>query len=633
MINISFQVAGLVNVLVILTVFLVQKKIFFKTTRQLFRIIGLLLLNLGLDIFSLVLIEYYEDTFFTSFICKSYLVTIPLLSYMAFDYIIYDIYKNNVALYRLLYRILTPVGIVLALLTYACPIKIINEPGFGKDVTSGVAIIWIYIWSIACLSVAFALTFVGKKKMTFKRATATRIWILCWVIAAFIQLIWNYVLDMNYDLLLVGFGCSIGVVVLYISLENHGFYINKTLGMFNRQAALDYVGETYYRNERFGVLFVVLDNRFPALNDYDERKALFLRFADDVSMVNKGGYIFYYELNTFIIMRKDIDFGACIETINQKYRELNPLFVNIADPYALQTPIKIFNIAHDIITKTHPDIDTRVIMCNDDYIRRLESRVRNEEKIEKLINSGRTVVVFQPIYSIEEHKFTAAEALVRLQEEDMNIMMPSDFIPYAESSGLIVRLGRDIFKNVCELLSKFDIEQYGMHYIEVNLSIVQLQQENMADDFIQLMNEYNVPANRINFEVTESSYSKNHLVLQNINKLIENGSSISLDDFGTGSSNLEYIISVPADIIKFDKMMVQAYFTDNNTKLVMNDIIKMIKSLNKKIVFEGIEELHQLEEAEKLLVDYIQGFYFSKPLYDDDFMDFIKSQEYNKDLN
>jgi EAL domain-containing protein (putative c-di-GMP-specific phosphodiesterase class I) len=155
----------------------------------------------------------------------------------------------------------------------------------------------------------------------------------------------------------------------------------------------------------------------------------------------------------------------------------------------------------------------------------------------------------------------------------------------------------------------------------------------MADDFIQLMNEYNIPANRINFEVTESSYSKNHLVLQNINKLIENGSSISLDDFGTGSSNLEYIISVPADIIKFDKMMVQAYFTDNNTKLVMNDIIKMIKSLNKKIVFEGIEELHQLEEAEKLLVDYIQGFYFSKPLYDDDFMDFIKSQEYNKDLN
>jgi EAL domain-containing protein (putative c-di-GMP-specific phosphodiesterase class I) len=147
------------------------------------------------------------------------------------------------------------------------------------------------------------------------------------------------------------------------------------------------------------------------------------------------------------------------------------------------------------------------------------------------------------------------------------------------------------------------------------------------------MNEYNISANRINFEVTESSYSKNHLVLQNINKLIENGSSISLDDFGTGSSNLEYIISVPADIIKFDKMMVQAYFTDNNTKLVMNDIIKMIKSLNKKIVFEGIEELHQLEEAEKLLVDYIQGFYFSKPLYDDDFMDFIKSQEYNKDLN
>lgn len=632
MINISFQVAGLVNVLVILVIFLTQKKIFFKTTRQLFRIIGLLILNLGLDILSLILIEYYEDAFFTVFICKSYLVTLPLISYMALDYVIYDIYKANVSLYRILYRALTPIGIVLALLTYACPINVINEPGFGKDVTSGFAITWIYICSIACLAVAFALTFVGKHKMTQKRAYATRVWILCWIVASLIQLLWNYILEMNHYLLLVGFGCSIGVVVLYISLENHGFYINKTLGIFNRQAALDYVRETYYRNERFGLLFVVFDNRLPALNDYDERKSIFLRFIDEVSRVNRGGYIFYYETNTFVIMRKDIDFGACIEAINHGYRELNPLYVNIADPYSVDTPIKIFNIAHDIITKTHPDIDTRVIMCNDDYIKRLENRVKSEEKIEKLINSGRTLVVLQPIYSIEEHKFTAAEALVRLQEEDMNIMMPSDFIPYAEASGLIVRLGRDVFKSVCELLKRFDIEKYGMHYIEVNLSIVQLQQENMADDFIALMKEYGIPSNRFNFEVTESSYSKNHLVLQNINKLIENGSSISLDDFGTGSSNLEYIISVPADIIKFDKMMVQAYFTDSNTKLVMNDIIKMIKSLNKKIVFEGIEELHQLEEAEKLLVDYIQGFYFSKPLYDDDFMEFIKSQEYNQDV-
>lgn len=633
MINISFQVAGLVNVIVILLIYLSQKKLLFKTTKQLMRMILLLILNLILDIVSLVLINYREDAWVTGFVCKSYLVVLPFLAYTALDYVMYDIYKSNTRFYNKFYEFSMIAVSIAAFATYLFPLKVVNKPGFGKDLSDGPAIIWTYIWAVSVLVFTFVTTIVKRKQMNKGRGIATRVWVLLWMGAALLQYLWNYILETNYNLLLVGFGCSAGIVLIYITLENYGFYMHKTLGIFNRQGCLSFVSEIFLKHKMFSMLFIIFDNRSSELNSHDSRKKTYLEVVDLINRLNNDGYLFNYETNTFAIVRKNNDFDMIIDAINNHYKGLNPVYVDIINPYAVDRPTKLFNMLKDVVLTTHPDNERRVILCTDDYIHKLEEKTLYEDMIEKLIQRESIEIAFQPIYSITENKFSACEALVRLIDLDGNHIMPGLFIPYAEASGLIVKLGRDIMREVCKFLNEFDISKYGMEYVEVNLSIVQLQQENMANEFIAMLKEYNIDPKLINFEVTESSYSKNHLVLQNINRLIENGSSISLDDFGTGSSNLEYIINLPADIIKFDKVMVQSYFTDSNTRLVMNDIVKMIKTLNKKIVFEGIEELSQLQEAEKLLVDYIQGFYFSKPLFKDNFIEFVKTRDYNSEVS
>ena len=113
--------------------------------------------------------------------------------------------------------------------------------------------------------------------------------------------------------------------------------------------------------------------------------------------------------------------------------------------------------------------------------------------------------------------------------------------------------------------------------------------------------------------------------MNNIEILKDYGFTFSLDDFGTGNSNLNYIVEMPVDIVKFDKTMVNSYFNNEIASYVMNSTINMIKGLGYKIVFEGIETYEQTLVVRKINVEYIQGYYYSKPISQSDFIEFLKS--------
>ncbi len=129
----------------------------------------------------------------------------------------------------------------------------------------------------------------------------------------------------------------------------------------------------------------------------------------------------------------------------------------------------------------------------------------------------------------------------------------------------------------------------------------------------------------INLEITESSaLNKRDILLNNMDRLIKSGVSFAIDDFGTGESNLNYIVDMPVDIIKIDYTMTQSYFKSERARIVMNATVKLIKDLGLRIVAEGVETKEQLEAMKKIGIDYIQGFYFSKPLPYSEFIGFIE---------
>ena len=213
---------------------------------------------------------------------------------------------------------------------------------------------------------------------------------------------------------------------------------------------------------------------------------------------------------------------------------------------------------------------------------------------------------------------------MRIRKEDGSLVMPGGFIEVAEKRGSIIPLGAEVFEMVCRFIEERNLEKMGMHYIEVNLSAVQCGYKNLAAELIETMERHHVNPHCINLEITESASMENDRVfLDNMYTLKKYGVSFSLDDFGTGQSNLNYIVAMPVDIVKFDRSMTLSYFENAKAKYVMNAAMTMIRGLNLEIVSEGIETAEQLKIMEELGIQHIQGYYFSKPLPENKFIEFI----------
>nr|MCR5231235.1 EAL domain-containing protein [Acholeplasmatales bacterium] len=267
---------------------------------------------------------------------------------------------------------------------------------------------------------------------------------------------------------------------------------------------------------------------------------------------------------------------------------------------------------------------TKIILVDENIAEEIHKKFLINEKCDLAFTKKNIEVFYQPILSTKTNKFVSAEALVRLKADDGRLIYPGDFITEMERDGRIVLLGKIVFSKVCEFISQNNLEELGLDYIEVNLSAVQATQEDLAKTYIEIMEKYNVNPKYINLEITETAQSARKTMLNNINALKEYGVTFSLDDFGTGNSNLNYIVEMPVKIVKFDKEMVTSYFEDRIASYVMDSTIEMIKGLGHKIVFEGIEEEYQVNKAKEMNVEFIQGYYYSKPIDKKAFLKFIK---------
>ena len=146
-------------------------------------------------------------------------------------------------------------------------------------------------------------------------------------------------------------------------------------------------------------------------------------------------------------------------------------------------------------------------------------------------------------------------------------------------------------------------------------------------EYKKIINEYGIDTKYINLEITETgSIESRQILLDNMSELRKSGISFSLDDFGTGNSNLNYIMDMPVDIVKFDKEMTKSYFKNEKSQYIMDAAMHMIKGLKLKIVAEGIETEYQFNTMNNLGIDYIQGYYFSKPIPEDEFIEFVMAR-------
>lgn len=242
--------------------------------------------------------------------------------------------------------------------------------------------------------------------------------------------------------------------------------------------------------------------------------------------------------------------------------------------------------------------------------------------IERALANHGFHVYYQPIYSIEKKRFVSAEALLRLIDEKEGFISPEIFIPAAEKSGAIHKIGDYVLTEVFQFIASSEYKKLGLEYIEINLSVSQCMHHGLADSILESMSRYGVSSNQVNLEITESAASYDQSVMsENLEQLSAVGLTFSLDDYGTGYSNMYRIAALPLKIVKLDKTFVN----NQNSKMwtILQNTVRMIKDLNMEIVVEGIETEEMVKKFSDLKCDFIQGYFFSKPIPQQEFVEFI----------
>ena len=262
------------------------------------------------------------------------------------------------------------------------------------------------------------------------------------------------------------------------------------------------------------------------------------------------------------------------------------------------------------------------------------SRLKLEQSLHHaLCNEGELFLEYQPKYDLKTNLATSVEALVRWQSPEFGLLLPSEFIPMAEESGLILRLGEWTMQNAFSTVAKWNQELAVPVQLSVNVTPPELEQSAFCDQLLSLLDDVSLDPHCLDLELTET-FMMNHFeeVSQRLSRLQSKGIQISIDDFGAGYSCMKYLQHLPIDCLKIDKSFVEMLdfppeAADSKRLAIPEAIIKLAKSIGLKTVAEGIETKNQLHHALLLGADIGQGFLFSKPLSGNEALDLFKQQQ------
>ena len=251
-----------------------------------------------------------------------------------------------------------------------------------------------------------------------------------------------------------------------------------------------------------------------------------------------------------------------------------------------------------------------------------------EEILNRAIKENNIVVYYQPIFDLRSGSFHSAEALARIIDPEYGLISPAIFIPAAETRGFIIPIGDMVLEQVFRFVSEHDLNDLGLSYIEINLSVAQCMETDLPEKIHMLQQKYDIDPSHINLEITETTFENiNDIMVENIEKLVQKGYSFALDDYGIGYSNIQRINHLPLKLIKIDKSMLDEVSSANG-QIILEHTIRMMQCIGKRLVAEGAETTHAIELLRSMGCDYIQGFYYSKPLPSSEFVDFLK--KYNR---
>lgn len=383
------------------------------------------------------------------------------------------------------------------------------------------------------------------------------------------------------------------IQVMYIDIDNYNF-INDTVG--------------YEKSDELLIMFAKL------LLEYSSPTVKIGRFSNDefaIALYDASGEDEIIEIYNDLKMKLMSPF---------KIKECSDIYVTISAGIATY-PVGGLN-ANDLIKcadiamyNVKKNGKNSVSVFEESMLRKFLKNVKFEKKLKAAVEKLDFVLYYQPQYYTDKNELRGVEALIRWKVSEDELINPGDFIPMAEKNGCIVDIGQWVIRQALD-----DFVDWKMNYgyngmMSINISAIQLKENNFSDILIEYVNSKNVLPSDIEIEITESVFIENFdKTIDVLSRLRKRGFKISLDDFGTGYSSLSYLKDIPIDTLKIDKAFVDTMLTDPSTGIITDAVIKMVKKLGLETVAEGVETKEQYEYLKKMNCDNIQGFYLGKPM-------------------
>ena len=272
---------------------------------------------------------------------------------------------------------------------------------------------------------------------------------------------------------------------------------------------------------------------------------------------------------------------------------------------------------------------TQYSVYNSKLLEKINEEQFIENHMQQALDDREFFVMYQPKISLADDKIVGAEALVRWNSPKLGLMSPDQFIPLFERNGFITKLDYFVYEEVFKFIQKRLYKDLPIVPISVNMSRNHNKPEKFMHDFMELFTKYSIPPQLVQIEILERSVMDNTTLHDITEKLHKEGFSVAMDDFGSGESSLNMLTKIPVDVLKFDREFLHASTDsegriDKKSEKFIHILIDLSKSLEKQTVFEGVETQAQRDFLRSINCDQAQGFFYSKPLSEQDFVQFIK---------
>lgn len=598
---------------------------------------------IGFNILSTVMLSYpsYAPAPLTWAVTTVYFAATPLMGMGYYFYTLATVLEGYGNAVKVIVRTSLPGIAYLALVLYNPMGKILFDIDNGGIYSQGPLILITYIiFYLYCLGAVIVVIIWKNRIEPSIRRILTAFPLIAMAVIIIQQLYPTIILS--------GSAATCALLMIYLYLQNKQNSVDYLTGLPNRQEFLKMLDLQIRKSREFTITALSLKG-FKRVNaTYGQHQGdCFLQAIGNYLKGSYGPHCLYrYSGDEFAILSYgpfDASMDDSVKNLAQQMQKpwtieknscIIPAVVGIVGyPESANTVEELINGIEYAVSMAKTSSDANIYYCGQEMLTAIRRRQQIVDILEENLKNNSFTVYYQPIIDTATGKFTVAESLLRIPASPIGPLYPDEFIPIAEETGMIIEITYQVLDKVCKFINRLTQEGIEFEGVHVNFSGHQFSQIGLVEKITGIITDNHTPFSKIKIEITESILADNaQTVAEFAVNMQKQGILIELDDFGTGYSNIVTVMNTPLDIVKLDRSLIWSAMERREAAAMVKSLSRVLHEMGLLVLAEGVEDQPQEAFVNSCGIDFIQGYYFSRPLPEEEAFSFLVNSQKDRDI-